>query len=70
MVGETWGLQATLLRRAFEPQLAQPLRVVIAVTLRALDDNPNIYGQGRILLAASNWISQDLSQRVDVPVRT
>jgi serine protease AprX len=70
MAGETWGLQATLLRRAFEPQLAQPLRVVIAVTLRALDDNPNIYGQGRRLLAASNWISQDLSQRVDVPVRT
>lgn len=70
MAGETWGLQATLLRRAFEPQLAQPLRVVIAVTLRALDDNPNIYGEGRRLLAASNWISQDLSQRVDVPVRT
>lgn len=70
MAGETWGLQATLLRRAFEPQLAQPLRVVIAVTLRALDDNPNIYGEGRRLLAASNWISQDLSQRVDIPVRT
>lgn len=70
MAGETWGLQATLLRRAFEPQLAQPLRVVIAVTLRALDDNTNIYGEGRRLLAASNWISQDLSQRVDIPVRT
>jgi serine protease AprX len=70
MAGDTWGLQATLLRRAVEPQLAQPLRVVIAVTLRALDDNQDVYGEGRRLLAASNWISQDLSQRVDVPVRT
>lgn len=69
MAGETWGLQATLLRRAFEPQLAQPLRVVIAVTLRALDDNPDIYSEGRRLLAANNWISQDLSQRVNIPVR-
>lgn len=70
VAGDTWGLQATLLRRAVEPQLAQPLRVVIAVTLRALDDNPNVYNEGRRLLAASNWISQDLSLRVDVPVRT
>lgn len=70
MAGNTWGLQATLLRRAFEPQLAQPLQVVIAVTLRALDGNPYIYDEGRRLLAASNWISQDLSQRVDVTVRT
>ncbi|NHZ61248.1 S8 family anti-phage peptidase IteS [Massilia genomosp. 1] len=70
VAGDTWGLQATILRRAIEPQLAQPLRVVIAITLRALDDNPNVYGEGRTLLAASNWISQDLSLRVDVPVRT
>jgi hypothetical protein len=33
--GNVWALQATLLRRAFEPPLAQPLRVVIAVTLRS-----------------------------------
>lgn len=70
MAGNTWGLQATILRRAFEPQLPQPLRVVIAVTLRALDDNPNVYNDGRRLLAASNWISQDLSQRIDIPLRT
>lgn len=67
--GDTWGLQATILRRAIQPQLAQPLRVVIAVTLRALDNNPHVYEEGRRLLAASNWISQDLSQRVDIPVR-
>lgn len=68
--GNIWGLQATILRRAIEPPLAQPLRVVIAVTLRALDGNPNVYDEGRRLLAASNWISQDLSQRIDIPVRT
>lgn len=70
VAGDTWGLQATILRRAIEHHLAQPLRVVIAITLRALDDNPNVYGEGRTLLAASNWISQDLSLRIDVPVRT
>lgn len=70
MAGDVWGLQATILRRAGEPALVDPLSVVIAVTLRALDDNPNVYSEGRRLLAASNWISQDLSQRVDVPVRT
>ncbi len=70
VAGDIWGLQATLLRRAVEPHLAQPLRVVIAVTLRSLDGNPNVYGEGRTLLAASNWINQDLSLRVEVPVRT
>jgi serine protease AprX len=70
VAGDIWGLQATLLRRAVEPHHAQPLRVVIAVTLRSLDGNPNVYGERRTLLAASNWINQDLSLRVDVPVRT
>jgi len=69
VAGQMWGLQATILRRAFEPPLAQPLRVVIAVTLRSLDGNPNVYEEGRRLLAAENWISQDLAQRIDVPVR-
>jgi subtilisin family serine protease len=65
----TWALQATLLRRAFEPPLAQPLRVVIAITLRALDGNPNVYLEGRRLLAATNWLNQDVAARIDVPVR-
>lgn len=69
VTGQFWALQATVLRRAFEPLLAQPLRIVIAVTLRSLDDNPNVYDEGRRLLAATNWISQDLSQRVAIPVR-
>lgn len=66
----TWALQATLLRRAFEPPLAQPLRVVIAVTLRALDGNPGIYHEGRRLLAGMNWLTQDIAVPVNVSVRT
>lgn len=68
--GNTWALQATLLRRAFEPPLTQPLRVVIAVTLRSLDGNPNVYQEGRRLLAATNWLTQDIAARIAVPVRT
>ncbi len=67
--GNVWALQATLLRRAFEPPLAQPLRVVIAVTLRSLDGNPNVYDEGRRLLAATNWLSQDIAARIEVPVQ-
>lgn len=67
--GNVWALQATLLRRAFEPPLAQPLRVVIAVTLRSLDGNPNVYVEGRRLLAATNWLNQDIAARIAVPVR-
>jgi hypothetical protein len=67
--GTTWALQATLLRRAFEPPLAQPMRAVIIVTLRALDDNPLVYEEGRRLLAASNWQHQDIAARIEVPVR-
>jgi len=68
--GENWGLQATILRRSLEPPLAQPLRVVIAVTLRALDGNGQVYQEGRRLLAGTNWLSQNLSQQVDIQIRT
>lgn len=67
--GQNWGLQATILRRAMEPPLVQPLRVVIAVTLRALDGTQTVYEEGRRLLAANNWIMQNLSQRVDIQVQ-
>lgn len=67
--GAQWALQANLLRREFEPKLQVPLRVFILVTLRATDGNTNIYREGRQELAARNWLTQDLSQRVDVPVR-
>jgi hypothetical protein len=69
VAGATWALQATLLRRAFEPPLAQPMRAVIIVTLRALDNNPLVYEEGRRLLAASNWQHQDIAARIEVPVR-
>ncbi len=65
-VGNNWALQASIVRRAFEPQLAQPLRVIILLTLRSIDDNPNVYEDGRRALASSNWISQDLVNRVQV----
>lgn len=67
--GDVWALQASIVRRAFEPPLAQPLRVIIIVTLRALDGNENIYDEGQRVLAATNWITQNLSQRVDIPIR-
>ncbi|MFZ6681932.1 S8 family anti-phage peptidase IteS [Undibacterium sp. Tian12W] len=67
--GNVWALQATLLRRAFEPPLAQPLRVVIAVTLRSIDGNPKVYQEGRRLLAATNWLHQDIATRITLPVR-
>nr|WP_238380063.1 S8 family anti-phage peptidase IteS [Janthinobacterium sp. Marseille] len=68
--GDQWALQAMLLRREFEPRLAHPLRVIILVTLRAIDGNQNIYSEGRQELVARNWLTQDLSQRIEVPIRT
>ena len=67
-IGDQWALQASLLRREFEPRLLQPLRVIILVTLRATDGNMNVYREGRRELEARNWLTQDLSQRIDVPV--
>ncbi len=66
--GNNWALQATIVRRAFEPPLAQPLRVIILVTLRSLDGNDNIYAEGQKALAATNWITQSLVQRIEISV--
>ena len=66
--GDNWALQATIMRRAFEPPLAQPLRVIILVTLRSLDGNDNIYAEGQKALAATNWITQSLVQRIEISV--
>ncbi|WP_188379855.1 S8 family anti-phage peptidase IteS [Oxalicibacterium faecigallinarum] len=68
--GDQWAVQAGLLRREFEPPLVRPLRVIILITLRSTDGNQNIYREGRQELEARNWITQDLSQRVDVNLRT
>jgi hypothetical protein len=66
--GNNWALQATIVRRAFEPPLAQPLRVIVLVTLRSLDGNENIYAEGQKALAATNWITQSLVQRIEISV--
>lgn len=66
--GTIWALQASIVRRAFEPTLAQPLRVVIIITLRALDGNPHIYEEGQRVLAATNWLTQSLSAQVPLSV--
>lgn len=66
--GDQWALQAGLLRREFEPRLQHPLRVIILVTLRATDGNMNVYREGRQELTARNWLTQDLSQRIDLPI--
>ncbi len=66
--GDTWALQASMVRRAFEPSLAQPLRVVIIVTLRALDDNPRVYEEGQRVLAETNWLTQNIFTQVPVSV--
>lgn len=68
--GDQWALQAGLLRREFEPRLLQPLRVIILVTLRATDENMNVYREGRQELDARNWLTQDISPRIDIPVGT
>lgn len=68
--GDVWALQASIVRRAFEPPLTEPLRVNILVTLRALDGNEHIYEEGQRALAATNWISQNLTQSADIPIRT
>ncbi|NQE28213.1 peptidase [Herbaspirillum seropedicae] len=67
--GTNWALQATLLKRALEPRLAKPVRVIIIVTLRALDNNPNIYEEGQRALAATNWIREPLPARTPITVR-
>jgi hypothetical protein len=40
---KAFGGQANILRRSLEPPLAQPRRVVTAVTFRALNGNSNVY---------------------------
>ncbi len=68
--GMIWALQASMVRRAFESPLAQPLRVVILITLRALDGNSQVYAEGQRALLTTNWLTQNLVQRIDLPVRT
>jgi len=60
------------LKQIMAPGALDPLTkelIYIAVSVRSLDGNSKIYEEGRRLLAQTNWISQDLSQRVAVQLR-
>lgn len=64
--GQTWALQAAVVLRANEPPLSGPLNVAIAVTLRALDGNPEVHSDGVRALNALNWATQTLPARVPI----
>jgi hypothetical protein len=65
---DQWGLQASVVLRAYEPAQEQSLPVSILVTLRALDGNPQVRADGLRELNLKNWIHSPLPIRV--PVRT
>ncbi|MCZ8076670.1 MAG: S8 family peptidase [Paucibacter sp.] len=64
--GQNWALQAAVVLRANEPPLSKPLNVAIAVTLRALDGNPEVHSDGVRALNALNWATQTLPARVPI----
>jgi hypothetical protein len=66
--GLQWALQASMMRRAFEPPMAEPLRVVIIVTLRSLSGQTNVYAEGLQALSSTNWAHQQLPAHVPVHV--
>lgn len=68
VAGNVWAVQASVLRREFEPILAKPMRAVVLVTLRSLDANPNVYADGRRALQRSGWITQTLPTGVNINI--
>lgn len=68
VAGNVWAVQASVLRREFEPILTKPMRAVVLVTLRSLDDNPNVYADGRRSLQRSGWITQTLPTGVNINI--
>jgi len=62
--GDSWALQAQCSLRAFEPSLAEPITVIIAVTLRSLDGDESVHASGLNALAATNWVSTQLPVHV------
>lgn len=65
---DQWGLQASVVLRAYELPQEKSLPVSILVTLRALDGNPQVRSDGLRELNLQNWIHSPLPIRV--PVRT
>ncbi|MDB5800604.1 MAG: peptidase [Rhodocyclales bacterium] len=68
--GDTWALQAECSLRAFEFILAEPIKVVIAVTLRSLDGDPTVHAKGIQALTTTNWIAHQLPVSVPIVVKT
>lgn len=65
--GTNWGVQATALLRAYEPDLTEPLPVHIIVTVRSLDGDTQVRAAGMRALAQRNWVQTPLP--VHVPIR-
>ncbi len=63
-----WAIQAKATLRANEPALREALPVSIIVTLRALDENPNVYADGVRAVNACNWVNTALPVRVPITV--
>ena len=63
-----WAVQLETLLRANEPPPAEPIKVALIVSLRALDGDKNVHSDGVRALNASNWIKQTLPSRIPVSV--
>lgn len=68
VAGDIWAVQASVLRREFEPMLQKPLRAVVIITLRSIENNPNVYAEGRAALQQRGWITQALPTGVNVNI--
>lgn len=66
--GSNWALQASMMRRANEPPAEAPMRAVIIVTLRSINEDGDIYNEGARALASANWVTQSLPLTVPINV--
>ncbi|MDZ4019109.1 S8 family anti-phage peptidase IteS [Pseudomonas sichuanensis] len=66
ITGKNWGLQASALLRAYEPDLTEPLPVHIIVTIRSLDGDKQVRAAGMRALALTNWVNTPLPVRVPI----
>lgn len=68
VAGNVWGLQASALLRAYEPELTEALPVHIIVTVRSLDGDVRVRAAGMRALAQRNWVNTPLPVRVPINV--
>lgn len=59
-----------MMRRANELAAETPMRAVIIVTLRSIDEEADIYNEGARALAAANWVTEILPLSVPINVVT